>query len=581
MVSRDTKGRVKGYKRLFDVGMEIEQAGELMNTNAGRGGYSHEGSRRASPTWLRAVGGTAWHSDGSGPMEFSLPVANKNLASLFVKFAEGVPPENRWNWHNSIPRGSERSGSGCGSHIHFGTKQGVNADASGDSLSQITIFYNTAVSFLPFCTKWYSWGRDDKLRDHWARWCSISGLQRLAPDSVHRELRKRQGSRGSYSSAGFMIWNKRTKAKCTLELRVNEAMPQWSLAFTDMFLLIANRHIEIGDSPKLKNHRRTMERLHQDIANNGKIHDTLDDYIEFYEGRELRAPVPHIIGEKFPHRMKFKEFLQLIDRVAYWVFAYSSRKYYTKQMRYRALGGDVTRLPVDMQWEPWKFTIRQLFEGAGMRMPTPTKIKEMFPKVVKRTHTPFAHVRLGEDRLPTQEEGQDTEAQLEPSAPLENNLRDLIDLYGTGRQETIEVDLSEQLESARLTVALDYREDTPNMLHGCGHHRRQLDHECGDCLLLHDMITGHGVVCLHCTSNIETSQTVNSRRYYVCHHGNMNVMYHSNTQEISGCQNCTRAFHHEQHTESLDTDGRGCSTCLVKMYQHILNRVLPMLRERW
>lgn len=573
MVNRDTRGRVKGYKRLFDIGMEIEQAGELMNT-----GDRFSGGRSSTPTWLRNVGGHGWHSDGSGPMEFSLPVAQKNLASMFVKFAEGVPAANRWKWHNTIPRGNTRAGSGCGSHIHFGTKQGVNQDASGDSLSQITIFYNTAVSFLPFATKWYSWGANDTMRDHWARWCSISGLQRLAPDSVQRELRKRQGSRGSYSSAGFMIWNKRSKAKCTLELRVNEAMPQWALAFTDVFLLIANRHIEIGDSPKLKNHRRTMERIHNDITHNGKIHDMLDEYMEFYAGRELRTPVPHIIGEKFPTRMKVREFLQLIDRIAYWVFAYSSRKYYTKQLRFRALGGDVSRLPVQMAWEPWKYTIRQLFEGTGQSMPTPAKIKEMFPKVVKRTHTPFAHVRMGENRLPAQEEGQDTEAELEAVDPQDDSLRDLIDLYGTNREEFVEVEFDELREQVRASIDTDYNSGT-NVLLGCNQHRRQLSHSCENCLSLHNIITSYGVVCTECVSQ-ETLQ-LETRRVYTCHHQETNIVFSQVTQEISGCQQCTRAFHQEQHTDSLDTDGSGCSTCLVKMYQYLLNIVLPIVRERW
>jgi len=577
MTPHDTRGRVKGYKRLFDVGMEIEQAGELINA----GVYEN---RRSIPSWLGAVGGTGWHADGSGPMEFSLPVAQKNLASLFVRFAEGVPPDKRWEWHNQIPHGNLREGSGCGSHIHFGTKQRVDQDMNGDSLSQITIFYNTAVTMLPFTTKWFSWGRNDTLRSSWAIWCSMGGLQRLSPSSISRQLRMRRGSRGSYSSAGFIIWNRQTKDKCTMELRVNEAMPQWSLAFTDVFLLIANKHIEVGDSPKLKNSRSIMRKLQSDIERNGKIHDMLEEYIEFYGGRELRAPVPHIIREKFPRRMKVKEFLHLIDRVCYWVFAYSSRKYYTKQLRFRALGGDPTRLPLEMMWEPWKFTVKQLFQGAGQVIPSPSEIKQMFPKVVKRTHTPFAHVRLGEDRLPTNDEEQETGAIAPESIEQVDSLRDLIDMFRAENEVSEEEEFNEIIERARIKLLErvrlfggDYTQG--EFISGCNLHRRFISHSCTDCLLVHDVITGNGIVCEVCAAQDRVLLGIEISRVYNCHHGTRNMIYRRSTQEIAGCQDCARAFHQEQHRDSVDSDGRGCTVCLLKTYNYLLNKVLPIVRR--
>ena len=101
MVSRDSKGREKGYKRLFDLGMEIEQAGELMNTNnpSNPSTPSWLSNRTSTPSWLNDFGGTGWHSDGSGPMEFSTPIARKNTASLFKRFSDCVPPNMRWKWH--------------------------------------------------------------------------------------------------------------------------------------------------------------------------------------------------------------------------------------------------------------------------------------------------------------------------------------------------------------------------------------------------------------------------------------------------------------------------------------------------
>lgn len=603
-MSRDTKGRRKGYKRLFDIGMEIEQSGRLMGST----------DSRNPPSWLNAVGGHSYHLDGSGPMEFSLTPAKKNTASLFKTFADGVPLHSRWKWHNEIPYGSGSGGSGCGSHIHFGTKQSVNADVRGDSLSQITIFYNTAITILPFCTKWFSWGNGNRLRSSWQSWCGISGLDRYTQSTIKRKLSMSRGSREGtygdrYAGRGYMIWNRRTKDKCTLELRVNEGMPQWSLPFVDVFTMIAQKHIEAGDSPKIINHRALMQRLHNDIGRNYRIQDILDDSIEFAEGRELLAPVPHIIGEKFPRVMTVREFLHLIDRVAYWIFAYSSRKLYTKQLRFRALGGDPTMLPIGMAWEPWNYTVKDLFRGSGQDMPSKAWIRDNFPKVVKRTHTPFAHVRMGENRIP--EESEDTEVRddivvhmNEEESEEPRRLRELIDMFGVEPEtELTGLDLSHgDTDSQHIVLQVEVDDDTvhermlervnaeagrlsaddTNHLVGCDNHN-VLDHRCDACITIHDVYTANGYACIICVGeSISHSATFNSNlqgSVYTCHHGNVNMRFTASTQNNIGCQECTVSFHRVWHRDSVDEQGSGCSQCILRVYNYLMDTILPIMRR--
>ncbi len=580
MVSRDTRGRVKGYKRLFDVGMEIEQSGESM-------GYT---SSFRSPTWLEAVGGSGWIHDGSGPMEFSLTPAKKNLASMFKRFADGIPVEKRWEWKNAIPYGHNRSGSGCGSHIHFGTKQRVRDDVDGKSLAQITIFYNTAVTLLPFCTKWFSWGGGNKLRMSWSQWAGISGLQRYSQETVRSRLSMSRGREGSYSNRyggrGFMLWNRRTKDKCTVELRVNEAMPQWCLPFVDVFLDMTNMHIKDGDSPKLKNHRSTMEKIHNDLKRNNKLTDTLDDYIEFYEGRELLAPKTHIIGKKFPRRMKVREFIHLIDRVCYWVFAYSSRKLYRNQLRFRALGGDPSRLPKSLAWEPWNYTVEQMFQRSGQTMPTGAWIRENFPKVVKRTHTPSAHVRLGDNRLPVvEEETVPVIVEPEPEPEPVDTLHDLIDRYGTDVTELSTVSDPRM----NVTIELDgYGLETPNIFRGCTSHRAALRHACEDCLEAHNVLTGKGYPCAYCidkTASRALDMGLTATADYTCHHGELVMRARLTSTAMDtvqltgdGCMQCMRATHNHSGCEYAVGTGDRCVSCMSKTYVY-LRRVNILVME--
>lgn len=382
----DSLGRIKGYKRLFDVGMEVEQPSSLMGSS--------------QPYWLNAVGGTQWHRDQSGPMEFSFKPATSSLTEIFKPFAEEVRDEDKWEWTNNMSGHRSYIGGdgGCGSHIHFGTKQSIMKDNQAENIEQVTVFYNTAVTFLPFAVKYFSCGRGNTLRRSAMRWGGLENLQRYSPNTVSNKFQRRGRWRDNYS---FLVWNKQHKDKITLELRVNEQMPQWSLPMIDMFLLIANKHIAHGQSPKLRNHRAIMRALHQDINNNNKIHDTLDMQLEFEEGRELFAPNSHVIGDKFPTTLTVRQFLKLIDRLAYWTFAYSSRKLHTQQMRYIACGGDTSKLPTLPLWKPWDYDYKKMFDLSNIPLPNINGshrkwIKEHFPKVTKRTHTPFAHANLGE-----------------------------------------------------------------------------------------------------------------------------------------------------------------------------------------
>ena len=554
MVKHDSRGREAGYKRLFDVGMEVEQPGNRMGNN--------------TPSWLGDVGGEDYHNDGSGPKEFTFKPAKKNLAEIFKVFADGVPDGQKWIWTNNIHGHNSYLGGdgGCGSHIHFGTKQSVNDDVQGESIAQITIFYNTMISLLPFCNKWFSWGEGGKLRNSAMSWSGIENMQRYGQNTVKSRLRMNMGRRDGY---GFLIWNRRTKSKITLELRVNEAMPQWSLPFVDVAFLIANKHIAAGDSPKLRNHRTLMRAIHSDIKLNGKLTSTLDMRVEFAEGRELYAPVPHIIGEKFPTSMSMREFLQLIDRVSYWVFAYSSRKYYTKQLRFRALGGDPTRLPVEMMWKPWDFSVKELFTGAGMTMPTASEIKERFPKVVKRTHSPFAKVSLGVNRVESVVEDNREED--------DENIGSLISRYRVVSEDDLStVRRDTTLERARASIVNRQREIengdglTYSTLESACDNHVTINHGCDICMDIHDIYVARGHACICLWSEMRRLFSTMSTN---CHHGHA-IIDRSNINGVD-CPLCVLATHRE-HDEGR-SDGQNCTSCYSTRTRY-RRAVLNMLR---
>lgn len=404
----DKLGRTKGYKKIVSVGMEVEQPGALMGTGRMRMTGSNIG-----PAWMKDVNAdmTSWIKDGSGPYEFSFMPAMKNMTEIFVKFAEGVPDHKKWRWvsqyggRNYLDTYSDTIG--CGSHVHLGLMQGNVDDRRTTSLIQNTILWNTSVTFLPFTGKYLGWTPEDRLRNRTMFYASLeSKCRRYNPTTMADKMRRATGRENE-----FITLNRNGKEKMTMEIRAVEAMPQWVLPFIDVFLLMAYKHIEVGESPKLINHRAVMRWLHNQYDIYGKITD-LDYIIEFEKGKELYAPVPHIIGEKFPRVMTAGEFLHLIDNINYWIFSYSSRAYYWKQLRFRALGGQPSRLPVPMMWRPWKYTVKEMFEATGQShrfMTARTAKKSKFPKTQQRTHSPFAQVRLGKNRTPSESENEAAE----------------------------------------------------------------------------------------------------------------------------------------------------------------------------
>lgn len=261
----------------FTHGMEIEQFPAAVNSEAGR-----------------ALHGDGWHRDGSGPQEKSFG-AYKTGKTILNRFFEETRDEGRtWDWHGA------HDSAGAGSHVHLK----VERDVFDDHIQAWTISYNSVVETFPFlalyfCHDWEQGfregteyrghaGNEELNIQHWAQ----GQLTRYSQDSVQEHIERPNSYTRSFDSVTF---NSPSGEKpMTIEIRANDAHPAMALPGLLQLRRLTGRCIERGISPKLEDHRETLERCYEKIYQRARdvglltaMQEEIDGGITFQEGRGL------------------------------------------------------------------------------------------------------------------------------------------------------------------------------------------------------------------------------------------------------------------------------------------------------
>lgn len=265
----------------FTHGMEIEQfPDDLPSEVRDYTMNNHEGSL------------DGWHNDASGPRETSIG-AFKNTKTILNRFyADTRDEEITWDWHAS------NGSSGAGSHVHLC----VAEDVFEEPLTAWTIAYNSVVETFPFmapffCHNWEKGFRDGTRNhrgselnvEHWAE----GTLTRYSQDTVEERVNNPTRYSRSYESVTFNPAQTSGKP-LTVELRANDAHPAMALNGLLLIRRLTGRAIEAGWSPKLENHRSTLEACYEKIYHRATdvglltaMKEEIDGGITFQEGRGL------------------------------------------------------------------------------------------------------------------------------------------------------------------------------------------------------------------------------------------------------------------------------------------------------
>lgn len=232
-----------------------------------------------------------WHNDASGPRETSIG-AFKNTKTILNRFYADTRDEDiTWEWHAS------NGSAGAGSHVHLC----VAEDVFDDPLTAWTISYNTVVETFPFLAPFFCHNWEEGFRDgtqyhrselnieHWAE----GTLTRYSQDTVEERVNNPTRYTRSFESVTFNPAVTSGKP-LTLELRANDAHPAMALNGLLLIRRLTGRAIEAGWSPKLENHRATLEACYEKIYHRATdvglltaMKEEIDGGITFQEGRGL------------------------------------------------------------------------------------------------------------------------------------------------------------------------------------------------------------------------------------------------------------------------------------------------------
>jgi len=234
---------------------------------------------------------TDWHNDASGPRETSIG-AYKNCKTILNRFYQDTRDEDiTWDWHGA------QNGAGAGSHVHLC----VAGDVFDDPVTAWTISYNTVTEIFPFLAPYFCHDWENGFREgtsyrgselnveHWAE----GQTTRLSQDSVQDRVENPSSYRREYSSVTFNPAQGSGKP-LTIELRANDAHPAMALNGLLTIRRVTGRAIEGGWSPKLENHRRTLERVYEKIYRRATdvglitaMKEPIEGGITFQEGRGI------------------------------------------------------------------------------------------------------------------------------------------------------------------------------------------------------------------------------------------------------------------------------------------------------
>jgi hypothetical protein len=183
-----------------------------------------------------------------------------------------------WEWHNTTGAGAS-----CGSHAHIRFDGADERDE--DHVAGMTVAWNTAVELTPFlapfwCADWQGGFRDDV--GYWAS----PQTTRFSQSTMARKL-EAEADR-SYSSVTL---NPPSGSKPhTIELRLNEGHPSFSLVGLTFLRRVITKACRKGWSPKLAGGRRgALEGLYQAIYEGGDLVGSMKEAgpFRFEEGRGI------------------------------------------------------------------------------------------------------------------------------------------------------------------------------------------------------------------------------------------------------------------------------------------------------
>jgi len=300
--SKKVNGEDKFLRKPCSVGMEIEQPAMgngpikpiIVNDNpTNLPIYVPEAVKARSSIY----GG---HWDGSKPWEWQTPHSSQEIEIL--RIFNQVVGTDQWVWAKEFYFNNERRG--CGSHIHWSVRGELDLGDSFDhqrvgNANLWAILFNDMMTWQPLTAIFWSFGK--RFRNSALTQWAIPVVARVEPSNIIElfSTGTTTTTKGNHTTLTMghpysaLAWNRHTKRAVTIENRLVENHPYWTLPAVQLFGVFNNACMLRNESIKLKDWNVRIPEF-WDLLRNYDIYKAmaLMKKIEFVEGRGI----PYLCG---------------------------------------------------------------------------------------------------------------------------------------------------------------------------------------------------------------------------------------------------------------------------------------------
>jgi hypothetical protein len=241
------------------------------------------------------------HRDGSRPWEVDLKYSY-DLTDVRKEFDDWVD-KNWFCWCSQFTDGAIGSNS---AHIHFSLRGNKDLGASFNHQKTLdeeewTKAWNDYVTLFPFTSRWFIIGKNARQGglDYYAKpiyeRLSVDDVKKIFAGTAISGMFTGQAINGALGTHDYWVlaWSRHNKPQMTIENRLNENHPYWSLPAMQMMSTLIRATITRGKSIKLVDHSQVYDAW-KAISKKGVYDGLLDiQNIKFHAGRNI----PYICRE--------------------------------------------------------------------------------------------------------------------------------------------------------------------------------------------------------------------------------------------------------------------------------------------
>jgi len=359
---RDFQGKREGSRKYlrkpYKMGLEIEQAGATSGVRVESILINSENPTRLPtliPNTVRARSSVPefhGHWDGSKPWEFNTPATSQE--SQLLQYFNTVVDGDWWVWHSEFNYGHERRG--CGSHIHISPRGNVVlADQFGNqktsNANEWAILHNNMVTYIALTPIFWAFGRNFR-KSALSRWAKpvIGRVSHKHIVELFDPTKKKtySGNGDEWFSLGHsytaLSYNTKGKREVTLENRLNENHPYWTIPAMSLFNIFNNACVQRRKSIKLMNSPTRLKEC-WNLVRRMDIYRAMAHMqdLQFVEGRGL----PYLCGGAGKTSGTDKGGTDKVYPTALDLFRQMCRRFYKSKLKSSINYGKVMRLYSD------------------------------------------------------------------------------------------------------------------------------------------------------------------------------------------------------------------------------------------